>query len=435
MSAPRRMHLGWFMNFTRPAWTTPWVSDAEAREWTDGEYHVDWIRAMERAKFDFMMLEDSSMVSDGFRGTMEADLKHSLYAPKHDPLALAPVLARETRNIGVVVTASTSFYPPFLLARSMSTIDHLSRGRIGWNIVTSSEDRAAQNFGLDTLHEHDARYDRADEFVEVVEGLWGSWKPGALVADRATGTYVDATRVAPIHHEGRFYKVRGPLNTLPSPQGRPVYLQAGGSPRGREFAARHADAVICAAQGVPAMREFRDDVRTRAKAHGRDPDDVKVMFITLPVVAASHREAQQVFEEMQNPSETAVEISLGHMGALTEIDFSTVDPDAPLGDLQTNGHRTTLEKFTGLGGTMREATGRWATRYTNPAFVGTPDQVAAAMAEEFDEVGGDGYLITGGGSRRAIAELTDGLVGSLSDLGRVRRTYEHELFRDNLLAF
>lgn len=435
MSAPRKMHLGWFMNFTRPAWTTPWVSDAEAREWADGDYHVDWVRAMERARFDFTMLEDSSMVSDGFRGTMDADLKHSLYAPKHDPIALAPVLARETSSIGIVATASTSFYPPFLLARSLSTIDHLSHGRIGWNIVTSSEDRAAQNFGLDALYEHDARYDRADEFVDVVEALWRSWEPDALVADRATSTYVAASKVAPIHHEGRFYKVRGPLNTLPSPQGRPVYLQAGGSPRGREFAARHADAVICAAQGVNEMREFRDDVRRRAKDHGRDPDEIKVMFITVPVLAATQAEADRIFEEMQHPTETAVEISLGHMGALTEIDFSTLDPDAPLGELSTNGHRTTLEKFVGLGGTVREATGRWATRYTNPAFVGTPEKVAAAMAEEFDDVGGDGYLITGGGSRRSIAELCDGLVGALSSLGRVRRDYEHELFRDNLTAF
>lgn len=429
------MHLGWFMNFTRPAWTTPWVSADEAREWTNGDYHVDWIRAMERARFDFMMLEDSSMVSDGFRGTMHADLKHSLYAPKHDPLALAPVLARETRHIGIVTTASTSFYPPFLLARSLSTIDHLSGGRAGWNIVTSSEDRAAQNFGMDVLHEHDSRYDRADEFVEVVEGLWNSWGDGALVADRATGTYVDADHVAPIHHDGRFYKVRGPLNTLPSPQRRPVYLQAGGSPRGREFAARHADAIICAAQGVRDMREFRDDIRSRAKGAGRDPDSIKVMYITLPIVAASQSEADRIHEEMRHPGEAAVEVSLGHMGALTEIDFSAVDPDAPLGALETNGHRTTLEKFLALGSTLREATGAWATRYTNPAFVGTPDKVAAAMAEEFDEVGGDGYLITGGGSRKAIAELTDGLVGALADLGRVRRRYEHELFRDNLMAF
>jgi long-chain alkane monooxygenase len=435
MTPVRKMHLGWFMNFTRPAWTSPWVSADEAREWTNGDYHVDWIRAMERAKFDFMMLEDSSMVSDGFRGTMDADLKHSLYAPKHDPLSLAPVLARETEHIGIVATASTSFYPPFLLARSMSTIDHLSGGRAGWNIVTSSEDRAAQNFGLDTLYEHDSRYDRADEFVSVVEGLWNSWGDEALVMDKATSTYVDARHVAPIHHDGRFYKVRGPLNTLPSPQRKPVYLQAGGSPRGRQFAAEHADAIICAAQGVRDMREFRDDIRHRAKDAGRDPDSIKVMFITMPVVAASQAEADRMFTEMQNPSTNAVEISLGHMGALTEIDFSGVDPDAPIGQVETNGHRTTLEKFVGLGSTLREATGRWATRYTNPRFVGTPDRVAAAMAEEFDEVGGDGYLITGGGSRRAIAELTDGLVGALSDLGRVRRSYEHELFRDNLMAF
>jgi FMN-dependent oxidoreductase (nitrilotriacetate monooxygenase family) len=432
----KKMHLGWFMNFSRStSWTGHWVLESEARDWMNGDYHIDWVRSMERAGFDFAMLEDSSMVSDGYGGSMEVDLKHSLYAPKGDPLSLAPVLAKATSNIGIISTASTSFYPPFLLARSIATIDHLSGGRAGWNIVTSSEDRAAQNFNLEKLYEHDERYERADEFVEVVEKLWASWDEDALVMDRDTGTYVDHNKVRPIHHRGKYYNVRGPLNLLRPPSGRPVYCQAGGSPRGRQFAAEHADTIISAAQGIEDMREFRDDIRARMVKVGRDPDTCKVMFITAPVLADSQIEADRKFEEMKHPTQAGVDIALGHMGALTEIDFTTIDADKPFPELTTNGHRTTLEKFLKLGRTPREAAGRWAVRYTDPTFVGTPEKVASEMARVFDEIGGDGFLIAGGGSRRGISEITDGLVGALQQLGRTRTSYDSDTLRGNLLAF
>ncbi|WP_353807732.1 NtaA/DmoA family FMN-dependent monooxygenase [Agromyces sp. SYSU T00194] len=432
----KKMHLGWFMNFSRStAWTSPWVLESEAREWMNGDYHIDWVRSMERAGFDFAMLEDSSMVADGYGGSMEVDLKHSLYAPKGDPLSIAPVLAKATEHIGIISTASTSFYPPFLLARAIATIDHISQGRAGWNIVTSSEDRAAQNFNLDKLYEHDTRYEMADEFVEVVEKLWSSWDADAVVMDRATGTYVDHTKVRPIDHVGQYYKVRGPLNVPRPPQGRPVYCQAGGSPRGRQFAAAHADTIISAAQGIDDMREFRDDIRRRMIDLGRDPDSCKVMFITTPVLGNTEAEAQERWEAMLHPTQAGVDVALGHMGALTEIDFTQIDADKPFPELTTNGHRTTLEKFLKLGKTPREAAGKWAIRYTDPTFVGTPEKVAAEMSRVFDEVGGDGFLIAAGGSRRGITEITDGLVGALQQLGRTRTSYNHAHLRDNLMEF
>jgi long-chain alkane monooxygenase len=435
---PKKMHLGWFMNFSRStAWTSPWVLESDARDWLNGDFHVDWIRAMERACLDYAMLEDSSMVADGYGGSMEADLKYGLYAPKGDPLSIAPVLAKATSHIGIISTASTSFYPPFLLARALATIDHIARGRAGWNIVTSSEDRAAQNFGLDKLYEHDQRYDRADEFVEVVEKLWNSWDADAVVMDRAAGAYVDHTKVHPINHRGKFFSVRGPLNVPRPPSGKPVYCQAGGSPRGRQFAAEHADTLLSASQGVTDMREFRNDIRRRAKLAGRNPDDIKVMFITSPVLAGSQKEAEEKYLEMLHPTKAGVDIALGHMGALTEIDFTTIDPDEPFESLglSTNGHRTTLEKFVKLGRTPREAAGKWSIRYTDPTFVGTPEKVAAEMARVFDEVGGDGYLLAAGGSRRGITEITDGLVGALQQLGRARKSYDSDTLRGNLLAF
>ena len=171
------------------------------------------------------------------------------------------------------------------------TVDHIAKGRFGWNIVTSGEDAAAQNFGLDRLPEHDLRYEMAEEYMEVVNQLFGSWDPDAVVMDRKTGTYADGAKVRPIDFAGTYYKCRGPLNTAPSPQVRPTYFQAGGSPRGRAFAAKHAGTVIATANGVKAMKQFRDDVRERAASVGRNPDDVKVLFQLTPVLGETEAEA------------------------------------------------------------------------------------------------------------------------------------------------
>src|SRR5947208_10699159 len=167
------------------------------------------------------------MVSETYGMSFAPSLNHALFAPKHDPMPLVPLIAQATSRLGVVGTMSTSFYPPFLLARLSSTLDHICRGRFGWNIVTSGEDRAAQNFGMDKLTEHDLRYDIADEYVDLVCQLWDSWEPDAVVRDRETNTYADFKKVHAINFAGTYFRSRGPLNTVRSPQGRPVFVQAG----------------------------------------------------------------------------------------------------------------------------------------------------------------------------------------------------------------
>ena len=175
MLQPKRFHLGWFVNFTVNAWNETWA-DNNGPDWTGG-FYVDMARALERTCFDYMILEDTCMVSDAYGGSFETSLKHAVFAPKHDPMPLVPLLAQATSRLGVVGTMSTSFYPPFLLARLSATLDHICQGRFGWNIVTSGEDRAAQNFGMEQLTEHDLRYDIADEYVDLVCQLWDSWGP------------------------------------------------------------------------------------------------------------------------------------------------------------------------------------------------------------------------------------------------------------------
>ncbi|MDT5126066.1 MAG: hypothetical protein QOH54_1710, partial [Mycobacterium sp.] len=179
----KKLHLGWFMNFTPPDWESEWASP-DVANWADGRFYVDMARGMERACFDFMMIEDTVMVADAYGGTMEGSLKNAIFAPKQDPIPLAIQVAVNTTNLGVVATMSTSFYPPFLLARVCSTIDSIAEGRFGWNIVSSAEDRAAQNFGLEGLPEHDERYSVAEEYFEVVNQLWDSWEADAVVMDR-----------------------------------------------------------------------------------------------------------------------------------------------------------------------------------------------------------------------------------------------------------
>jgi FMN-dependent oxidoreductase (nitrilotriacetate monooxygenase family) len=422
------------MNFVADEWNGNWGNGGD--DWS-GDFYVDMGRALERACFDYMIIEDKLMVSDAYGGTMAADLKHGVN-PKHDPVPLAVLIAQATSRLGVVPTMSTSFYPPFLLARLCATVDHIARGRFGWNIVTSGEDRSAQNFGLDKLYEHDERYEMATEYLELVCQLWDSWESDAVVRDRESGTYADYTKVHTIDFEGKYYKSRGPLNTVRSPQGRPVLCQAGASPRGREFAARNADTIIAAAANPDDMKSYREDIRHRMEAYGRKPDDCKVLFVVSPIVGDTKEEAlEKQHRSMSDPN--FIEYALTEISSITEIDFSQFDLDKELPPVTTNGERGSLENFVrkGQGMTLRELVvgGGLGTAVD---LVGTPDQVAEEMGEIMEYVGGDGFLILSPVmrlSRRYIIEITDGLVPALQRRGLTRSDYTFEHFKDNLLEF
>jgi FMN-dependent oxidoreductase (nitrilotriacetate monooxygenase family) len=434
----RRFHLGWFMNFTPDEWREPFGQGG--LPW-DGKFYREMARTLERACFDYIMIEDKLMVPETFGGSTELSLTHAMMVPKHDPAPLAVAMGTATTRLGVVATLSTLAYPPFLLARLCSTIDSLTSGRFGWNIVTSAEDLSAQNFGLKKLPPRDLRYEMAEEYMEVVNKLFASWDHDAVVLDREAGVYADHSKVRPIHHEGKFFSVRGPLNTVPSPQHRPVYVQAGGSPRGRDFAARHADSIISVASGVESMKAFRDDIRARAAAAGRDPNSLKVLFCVTPVLGETHDEAREKQRRMVSAPHFVNDI-LGSISAITEIDFAQFDLDQPLpGYLKTNGEQGSLDKFQqwGSGKTLRElVVGGAGGLVSSVELVGTPDEVAERMGAVMAEVGGDGFLITTPVlrvSRRTIIEIADGLVPALQRRGLVRRAYAHETLRDNLLEF
>ncbi len=428
-------HLGWFCNFTAGEWNATFSPTQSP--W-DGKFYVEMAQALERACFDYIMLEDTLMVSEAWKGTAEGTLKWALQAPKHDPLPLAAMIGSATSRLGVVATMSTMAYPPFMLARLATTLDHICGGRFGWNIVTTGEDSAAQNFGMDRLPEREDRYAMADEYVELVTQLFSSWDSDAVVMDRERGVYADHTKVRPIDFKGKYFSCRGPLNTVPSPQGKPVFVQAGGSPRGRGFAARVADSIIATANGTEGMKAYRDDVRARAIAGGRDPDEIKVLFLVYPVVGVTEEDAEAKHQRMVN-APGFIEAGLAMTGTVTDIDFSTFDLDQPLpSKLTTNGEQGSLDKFQqwGSGKTLRQLASE---RYDGGLrLVGTPDQVARRMGEAMEAVGGDGFLISTPfqlTSRQRIVEITEGLVPALQRQGLVRTEYRGNTLREVLAEF
>ena len=435
MSA-KPFHLGWFMNFTPDEWDAPMASRGAPM---DGSFYIDMAKAMERACFDYIMIEDTLMISDAYGGTTEAYLKNAIKGPQHDPAPLAALIGANTSRMGVVATLSTMGYPPFLLARLCATLDHICGGRFGWNIVTSGEDYAAMNFGLDELPPRRERYDMADEYVELCLKLWESWEPDAVVRDHETHTYTDFSKVRPVFHEGKYFKCRGPLNTAPCPQGRPAFVQAGGSPRGRKFAAETADSIIAWSSSVASMVSYREDVRSHAAKAGRNPDDVKVLFLISPIVAPTEREAHAKVQAILD-SPNYFEKALAMISAITDIDFAQFDLDEELPRLTTNGEQGSLDAFAqwGSGKPLRQLAAEQVTRGIT-GLVGTPDQVAMRMAEVMEEVGGDGFLITRPNttliSREYIHAICDGLVPALQRRGLARTEYKKVHLRDTLREF
>jgi len=437
-----KFHLGWFMNGYRVhGWRDQWIGTHKS-EGMLPDFYVDMARSLERACFDYFIIEDSSFVPDAWEGKHDFYVENAYAVPKFDPSVLASILTQNTSRIGIVATLAITEYPPYLLARLVSTMDHVSHGRAGWNMVTASSDRAAQNYGHEAQPDHDVRYDMAEEFTDLVTQLWESWEPGSMVVDQ-DGIFADPTKVHPVDFEGAFYRSRGPINTARSPQGRPVIVQAGGSDKGRAYASRCADSIIASATTVAQMKEYRDDVRTRAEGHGRKADDVKVLFLVSPIIGETHQAALDRKEQMIQEAGSDPRFRLAGMGYATDIDFSTFDLDTPIRDFEeelvTNGHQSSLAAFTrqNRDRTLREVASNSAYGAGQRVeLLGTPAEVAEQMEAVMAEVGGDGFLITQDVlTRRSISEITDGLVPELQKRGLTRDRYRHELFRDNLLDF
>ncbi|MCW2603157.1 MAG: hypothetical protein JWN61_1292 [Pseudonocardiales bacterium] len=426
-------HMGWFLSFNVSSWNDTWSGNS-GTEWMQAERYVEMARSLERAGFDYMMLEDGSFIPDVYKGTTEHSLRSGL-VPKHDPMALVSTIGQATSNIGLICTITTSFYPPFLAARALVTLDHLTNGRVGANLVTAHNQRTAQNYGLDEHYEHDLRYDMADEWVQVVQALWDSWDSDALVLDESTGVFADHTKVRHINFEGKYFRSRGPLNTVPGPQGRPVICQAGGSPAGQAFAARHADTIVAQVGSVAAMKAFREEISRLMVLAGRDPGDCKVLYMISPILADTDEDAQEKRRRIDAARQRNVEGALSTMSFSSGVDFSQFDLDGPMPQIVTNNAKSTTALYTeGQGAkTLREVA--TAPMPTSVDLVGSPATVAALMGEAMEEAGGDGYLISLPVNRRTVAEVADGLAPQLRKRGLTRDGYSYTNLRDTLREF
>jgi FMN-dependent oxidoreductase (nitrilotriacetate monooxygenase family) len=429
------MHLGWFCTtgFGVYGWDTPWAGNAAA-DVGNPQLFVDLATSLERAGFDYIMLEDASALPDKFRGTFERSVKSAIHV-RFDPMPVVPLMAAATEHIGIVATIATTFYPPFLAARLFQTLDHVTGGRVGINLVTASAEAAAQNYGLEKHVEHDLRYEMADEWVEVCKELWGSWDADALMMeDEVGGVFADHTKIHHINHKGRFHASRGPLNMPPGPQGTPVLCQAGGSPAGRTFGAKHADTIIASPTGIEGMKEYRDDISRQALEFGRKPDDIKVLYLVNPIIADTDDDALRKRDRIAEAKSNDVEGLLAALSYSTSMDFSRFDVDGPLPDMSANnGHQSGIKELFARGNTLREIAASYRTAQT-VELCGSPETVADRMGEIMEEVGGDGFLISAPVTRKNITEIADGLAPALRRKGLIRSKYEYATFRDNLLS-
>jgi len=338
-------HLAWFLQGSSiQSWGEKWTGNI-SEEWMTLDLFIDLARSIERAGFDYLLLEDSIYIGQNWRNSREIFLRNGMSVPRQEPSVVAAMLVGATRRLGIVPTLSNFAYHPYLTARIVSSLDQLSSGRAGWNMVTGSSDLSAQNFGMERLPEHDRRYDMAEEYVAIVTKLWDSWAPGAIVADRESGVLIDHTKVHQIDFQGEFYSSRGPLNSGPCPQGRPIIAQAGGSPRGKKFAARYADTIVAHVKGPAAMKAYRQELHASMRTAGRDPSTGKLLFVVTPTIAETAEEAQAKAAKRVADAQASVDIRLAQLAWITNIDFSDFDLEPRWGNLPPTGIRKACGSF------------------------------------------------------------------------------------------
>ncbi len=426
----RQMKLGAFMrpvSIHTAAWRYPGgTPDANFNL----EALIGYAKKLEEGLFDAFFMADHLAVLN-----MPLDaLKRSATVTSFDPLTLLPALAMHTKHLGLIATASSTFEPPYMIARRFASLDHISNGRAGWNIVTTSNPDAAKNFGMADQMDHAQRYRLAREAYDVVTGLWDSWADDAFTRDVESGVFFNPDRLHTLDHKGEFFEVRGPLNIGRPIQGWPLIVQAGASEAGKQLAAETAEMVFCSHRNLADGQAFYSDVKGRAKAAGRDPDHVKILPGALVVVGDSEDEAREkraLLDSLVHYDSgiASLSISLGH-------DASEFDPDGPLPDVpETNASKSGQERVKKLareeGLTVRQLAGRLG-GYSGNAFVGTARTVAEEMETWVMEGGSDGFNVMFPYLPAGLDDFVDKVVPELQRRGVYRTAYEGATLRENL---
>jgi FMN-dependent oxidoreductase (nitrilotriacetate monooxygenase family) len=413
------------------AWRHP---HAVADAGSNFRHYVQLARAAEAAKFDLVFLADGS----GTRGDNVDFLSRTAhsYVAQFEPITLLSALAAVTERIGLVGTASTTFNEPYTIARKFASLDHISGGRAGWNLVTSSSEHEARNFNFDEHLAHAQRYERATEFADVVSGLWDSWDEDAFVRDKAVGRFFDPARRHVLNHRGEFFKVRGPLNVPRAPQGHPVVVQAGSSEAGKALAARTAEVIFTAQQTTADAVAFYSDVKGRLAQYGREADDLKIMPGVMPIVGRTESEAREKFDALQSLIDPAVGLAM--VSVLTGgFDLSGYPLDGPIPELpETNASKSrqllTLELARRENLTIRQLYLRVAGARGHWQVVGTPEQIADALEERFVNYGADGYNVMPALLPDTLNDFIELVLPELCRRGLFRSEYEGRTLREHL---
>lgn len=394
---------------------------------TNFEFQLDIARKAEDAGFSFLFVADGLYIH-------EKSIPHFL--DRHEPLTLLAALAPITSRIGLVGTISTSYSEPFTVARQLATIDRISHGRAGWNIVTSPLEGSAENYSKGEHPEHDERYDIAEEHIQVVQGLWDSYEDDAFKFDAENHNYLDKDKMHTLDYKGKYFQVKGPLNAGRSEQGQPVIFQAGASPKGQAYAAKYADAVFTLGESLEVAKKNYDEIKQQAKSHGRDPETVKIYPILSPVIGKTHAEVEERFSEIK--SLATIEDALDYLGRYYDHhDFTQYDLDAPfpeLGDIGQNSFRATTEaiaeraKANNL--TLREIALE-ETAKRSP-FTGTYDEVADLLIEWFEAKAADGFIFGPHIYGKIYDDFINEIIPRLEQKGYYHQGYKGKTLRENI---
>ena len=400
--------------------------------WARPELYQHIAKTCERGLFDMVFFADLNYISDTFRGSLEPAIRYAAQAPEHDPIVLLGWLAAVTKHIGLGATFSTSNQHPFYAARMWATLDHLTNGRAAWNVVTSINRNQQANYGTERA-DADTRYDQAHEYIEVCRKLWDSWDEDAVILNKEGAIFADASKVRRIDHDGRFFKSRGPLNVVRSPQNGPAILQAGTSPKGMDFAAKYVDGIFAIQPRAENAAEYFAEVKGRMETLGRNPNHCRILFGAQPIIGESEDHAAELQEEHNAlvPLDAGMTILSAHL----DYDLSKIPLDAKMTDRkepELQRMRTRFLKPDGSSMTLREVAQRHGQGVGLPQFIGTVKSVADQMEAFIEKVGGDGFMLTPIFAPGAIDQFVDLMIPEFQRRGVYRTEYKGKTQREIL---
>lgn len=416
-------------------WTHPRDRTAEYNRLP---YWIDLAKTLERGRFDGLFLADVLGVYDVYGNSPDAALRNAAQTPSNEPLLLLSAMAAVTKNLGFGVTSNLSFEPPYPFARRMSTLDHLTEGRIGWNVVTGYLDSAARGAGKDKQTGHDDRYDIADEYMEVVYKLWeGSWEDDAVLRDRKRGIFADPTKVHRVNHDSANYRINNTIHlSEPSPQRTPVLYQAGTSPRGRQFAAKHAECVFMSGPSAKIIAPRVSAIRQEAAAFGRNP--AEILMFNMMTIILGNTEAEAAAKYADYRSHINPEGALALMSGWTGIDFSGYELDQQVRHVQNDAGRSALDNVTrgdpDRVWTVRDVIEHVGIGGAGPVVVGTPESVADKIEDWFEKTDVDGLNVAFAISPGDFEDIADMLVPELTRRGRYKPEYAKGTLREKLFG-